>query len=80
MYFYGMKLADWLAREGLTQTDFAAKLDKGASYVSQLCRGVLWPGRDVVAEIARLTKGAVTANDFAEPVEPQEPSAASAAS
>lgn len=65
-----MKLAVWLKRENLTQTDLAAKLGSGPSYVSQLCRGLLWPGRDVVEKIADITGGKVTADDFmTEPAE-----------
>lgn len=68
-----MKLAQWLKEQGVTQTEFAERIGVTSGYVSQLCADMVWPGRKVATEIARATRDAVTANDFAR-VETPSPS------
>lgn len=62
-----MKLADYLTDRAIKRTDFAALIDVSQSYVTQLCQGHIWPGRDIINRIAVATDGAVTANDFMMP-------------
>lgn len=59
-----MKLRDWLAREGMTQSAFAKALDTSQGYVADLCAGTRWPGREIARNIVVATKGQVTPNDF----------------
>jgi transcriptional regulator with XRE-family HTH domain len=59
-----MRFADWLEQQGLTQAEASKKLGISQGHVSDLCSGRFWPGRALVAKIWRLTKGAVTPNDF----------------
>ena len=57
-------MTEWLAREGLTQEDFAKRIGHDQSYVSRLCRRVTWPRPDVIVKIRAATGGAVTADDL----------------
>jgi len=52
--------------KGMTQAALAAQLGCSQSYVSQMERGKapIIPGPDVMAEIHRVTEGAVQPNDF----------------
>jgi hypothetical protein len=59
-----MTLTDWIARENLTQTEVAFRLGLSQGHVSDLCAGRFWPSRTIAAKIWRMTKGAVTPNDF----------------
>jgi len=59
-----MKLADYLAREGISQKEFAKRAGLSTATVSLLVRGLVWVSRDAAAKIARASKGKVTADDF----------------
>jgi 3,4-dihydroxy 2-butanone 4-phosphate synthase/GTP cyclohydrolase II len=59
-----MKLADFLAREGLSQKDFADRTGLSTGTVSLLVRGQVWISRDTAQKISRASKGDVTADDF----------------
>lgn len=64
-----MTLTDFLQKHGIRQADFAAQIGRSAPYVSMLCRGQIWPSREVVNRIQSATGGKVTANDFVQPQE-----------
>ena len=59
-----MKFADWLEQQDLTQVDVAQRLGISQGHVSDLVNGRFWPSRAIAIRIWRLTKGAVTPNDF----------------
>lgn len=59
-----MKLAEYLHEHGIKRTDFAKEIGVSQSYVTQLCQGIIWPGRGIAERIVIATNGAVTANDF----------------
>lgn len=61
-----MKLADYIASKGMTRAAFADLAGIGRPYVTELCAGKSWPGREIAARIAEVTGGEVTANDFLE--------------
>jgi transcriptional regulator with XRE-family HTH domain len=67
--FIAMKLADWLAREGLSQVAFARRLNVTRASVSNWCLGERTPQRRYREAIRRETDGLVTANDFDDLVE-----------
>lgn len=63
-----MKLADWLALQAMNQQTFAALLGTSQGYVSELCSGKRWPGRDMMMKIQAVTHCEVRPQDFlAEP-------------
>jgi len=64
------KLDDWLRATGTRRNAFAAAIGVTPSYVSQLCAGTLWPGRDIMTRIRTATNGAVSADDFLPPAAP----------
>jgi len=60
-----MTLQDYLSREGFTFTAFAAMI--GTDYpstVERYAKGRQIPGRRMMEEIVRVTKGDVMPNDF----------------
>lgn len=61
-----MKLALWRKKEGVTQVELAEQLGCSQSYISQIerARDPIVPGPGIMAEIYRLTGGAVQPNDF----------------
>lgn len=59
-----MKLSDYLSQRGIKRSDFAGTIGVSQSYVTMICQGKIWPGRDVVTKINAATDGEVTANDF----------------
>lgn len=59
-----MKLGDWLAREGITRSDFAGRVGVSAATITDLCKGNQWIGRKTAETIYRETGGEVTPNDF----------------
>jgi transcriptional regulator with XRE-family HTH domain len=59
-----MTLSEFLQKRNIRQADFAAQIGRSAAYVSMLCRGQIWPSREVVTRIRSATGGKVTANDF----------------
>ncbi len=48
----------------MTRKAFAETIGKAPPYITQICDGSVWPGRDAVKSITKATGGAVTANDF----------------
>ena len=61
-----MKLVDYLLANNIRRTDFADMVGVSQSYVTQLCQGQIWPGREIVTKILEVTDGQVTPNDFVE--------------
>jgi 3,4-dihydroxy 2-butanone 4-phosphate synthase/GTP cyclohydrolase II len=59
-----MLLTDWLAREGITRSEFANRIGVSAATISDLCQGNQWLSRRTARAIARATGGEVTADDF----------------
>lgn len=59
-----MNLADYLLAKNIRRTDFAEMIGVSQSYVTQLCQGQIWPGRDIASKIIEATNGDVTPNDF----------------
>ena len=59
-----MKLAAYLTREKLSQTEFADRTGLTKGTVSLLCNGKVWPSLDTVNRIAAATRSEVTASDF----------------
>lgn len=54
----------WLGQQGKNREWLAGKLDISEATISRLVSGKQWPSRELAAHIRRLTKGAVTPNDF----------------
>lgn len=71
-----MKLADYLSERGIRRNEFAEIVGVSQSYITMLCQGQVWPGRDVVERITNSTNGEVTANDFVERPAPTPEAAA----
>lgn len=59
-----MKLAEYLAVNGIKRTAFASKLGVSPGWITTLCDGTGWPSRDMAMRIREETGGAVTADDF----------------
>lgn len=59
-----MKLADFLALNGISQADFAARIDSTQASVSRYCKGRVPEDKETMLAIMRETHGQVTANDF----------------
>lgn len=64
-----MKLADWFKIRNTDGSrrlkyDFADKIGRTPSMVTDYCAGKTWPDRETMEAIVRETAGAVTANDF----------------
>jgi 3,4-dihydroxy 2-butanone 4-phosphate synthase / GTP cyclohydrolase II len=63
-----MQLTDWLEREkmarGLTREEFARRIGRHPSLITQICDGA-WVTRETALAIARVTDGEVTPNDLA---------------
>ena len=59
-----MKLAEYLARNGISQKKFAERSGLSTGTVSLLARDMVWISRDAAQKIAVATRGKVTANDF----------------
>jgi 3,4-dihydroxy 2-butanone 4-phosphate synthase/GTP cyclohydrolase II len=59
-----MLLRDWLRRERVKRIDFAKRVGISPSYLTDLCSGVAWPGRDVADRVMQETGGEVTPVDF----------------
>lgn len=71
-----MRLSDWLRGRDLdppkprmTNAEFARLIGCSESLVSQYCDGTVWPGREKMNTVVRVTGGAVTANDFLQAAE-----------
>lgn len=59
-----MKLKEWRNSKGWSQEKLAERLKTNQESVSQWENTNIMPRRDILQEIAQLTKGKVTANDF----------------
>ncbi|MBZ6076232.1 3,4-dihydroxy-2-butanone-4-phosphate synthase [Microvirga puerhi] len=60
-----MKLAEWLSRNRVSRVEFARRIGVTPGAVTQLCNSdSAWMSRDTADLIARVTRGAVTPNDF----------------
>lgn len=58
-------LKRWLFEHQHTLATFGAKVDASASHLSLILAGKKMPSFDLAARIAKVTKDAITANDFA---------------
>lgn len=59
-----MKLSDYLEKKKIGDADFAGLIGKDRTTVSRLRRTNQCPSRATIREIARVTDGLVTADDF----------------
>ena len=59
-----MTLADFLQTENMTQSQLAARLSVSVSTVTRILNGKRGPGFELMREIANVTDGRVTPNDF----------------
>ena len=59
-----MKLSEYLETNGIKRGEFASSIGVSGGWITMLCDGSGWPSRDVAERIARVTEGAVTADDF----------------
>ena len=59
-----MRLYDYLRSKGLSQVAFGKLLGVQSQTVNRYCRGKRIPGPEDLVAIARITKGAVTVEDF----------------
>jgi transcriptional regulator with XRE-family HTH domain len=62
-----MRLATWLTKNGMSDADFGKKIGVERQTVHRYKLGERYPERSVLLAIHKVTKGAVTANDFAYP-------------
>ena len=61
-----MKLADYIAAEKITQSEFAARVGAAQQTVNQWCTGNRLPRAPQMKKIFSITSGAVSPNDFYE--------------
>lgn len=66
-----MKLGEWLKQEKLTQEAFGTLIASDQGHVSDLVRGKVRPRLESVALIEKVTKGAVTAQDWMDQQKPK---------
>jgi transcriptional regulator with XRE-family HTH domain len=59
-----MKLAEYMAEEGITETKLAAHLGVGQPIVNKWKRGKAVPSTRILFKLRALTKGAVSFDDF----------------
>lgn len=59
-----MLLRDWRVENELTQDQLALKLDLTQPTISKIERHEVWPNRETMERIFKLTNGKVSANDF----------------
>jgi len=59
-----MRLQDYLEREGLSASDFAARIGRAVSTVTRIAKGETTPEAETVAKIVAATGGAVQPNDL----------------
>ena len=68
-----MKLAEWLAREGVKRNVFARRIGVSPGAVTQICRDEgAWLSRETAQRILAETRGAVTPNDFLDGAVPSD--------
>lgn len=70
-----MKLKDWLAKEGLSPTDFARRLKRPQATIARYVNGDRIPEPPIMAEIVDATGGEVMPNDFYDLAPPTSPDA-----
>jgi len=68
-----MQLADWLNLrdddgKARIRSHFARRIGVTPAMVTQYAAHRMWPSKPVMRKIVRETKGAVTADDFLQPV------------
>ena len=63
-----MRLADWIREHGKTDGWVAGRVGRERSFITKIKNGKARPSQEVIANIQRLTEGAVTAVDYG-PVE-----------
>ena len=59
-----MKLSDWLSREGITQSEFARRIERDPATVTKIIKGHVRPDWTTLERIQRETGGDVLPNDF----------------
>lgn len=59
-----MKLADWIAREGLSHQEFGDRIGKSQAAVSRYAAGLRMPDEETLIKIFEVTDGEVAPNDF----------------
>lgn len=59
-----MKLADYIAQEGITNAEFARRSGLSEGTISLLCKDESWLKRETAERVLRASSGAVTPNDF----------------
>lgn len=59
-----MKLNDFLARDGITKSEFAIRIGTTTATVSRISDGIVVPRRGLLEAIHRETGGEVTPNDL----------------
>lgn len=67
-----MTLADWLIEHGISQADFASRIESSQPTVSRYVTGLRMPRKDHLRKIREVTRGAVTADDFVSEMEAAE--------
>lgn len=59
-----MKVADYMAENGLKDDDLAALVGRNRATINRIRRGVGRPSFGLIKKLIEVTDGAVTANDF----------------
>jgi transcriptional regulator with XRE-family HTH domain len=76
MHVCGMKLADYMAENGLTDDAVAQRIGRDRSFVTKLRQGRATPSLRTAQDLSLATNGAVSAEDFfPQPTQPQQGSA-----
>lgn len=69
-----MTLLEYLKVKGLTEAQFAERVNLSQSAINRYCRGLRLPDKDAMPAIINGTDGAVQPNDFFAEHLPAEPS------
>ena len=64
VHFSTMKLETYLKQNDMTDAAFGALIGISQSQISRIRRGESFPSRGTLFNIAKVTSGKVTANDF----------------
>lgn len=59
-----MQLSDWLGRNKIKRSDFAARVGVTPQTITGWCNGDFWIGKGAAQRVFDETNGAVTPNDF----------------